>query len=296
MRPFFYSLSFFLHLLILGFFFFRTPLPAPPKPLQVEIVANLPGATSGPEGSTRNAAASPAKGERKIKFSAWSLASAGPSPSASWPTVGKAADLAGAFAEKMDLKKEGQFFSFGSAIHKRIDSLLIFPSEFVEENIGGTVRVHFLVDGKGVFTGKILALDSDNDWIETYVLATLLYALHEPLDPAKWKAEGEIPLAANFEFKLRLPDEFRGEAPPPNFKNNLSFMRVGFTDPKINKEYHRFFNRVVPGFIPLNGGLQVDFVRAYRYFADKKSRTEEPRRRMRMEMQKDLWKLFIKRG
>lgn len=293
MRLFFYSLSFLIHALVLGFFFFRTPLPAPPKPMQVELVQAVPGKVSD-GGSTRKALSSGAKeGREKIKFSTWSLASSGPS---GLPTVGKATDLAGNFAEKMDLKKEGQFFPFGSAIHKKIDSLLIFPSEFVDENIGGVVRVHFLVDGKGVFTGKILALDSDNDWIETYVLATLLYALHDPIEATKWKSEQEIPLSANFEFKLRLPDEFRGEPPPPNFKNNLSFMRVGFTDPKINKEYHRFFDRVVPGFIPLNGGLQVDFVRAYRYFADRKSRTEEPRRKLRMEMQKDLWKLLIKRG
>jgi hypothetical protein len=291
LRVNFFGLSLFFHLLLVGFFFFRTPLPAPPKPIEVEILSSIPGKDS----SSKSAGAGKANGSRqKIQLKSWSL-SPGYPLSGPLPTVGKASDLAGNFAEKMDLKKEGQFFRFGSAIHKKIDSLLTYPSEFVEENIGGIVRVHFLVDGKGVFTGKILALDSDNDWIETYILVTLLYALKEPLDPSKWEKE-EVPMAANFEFILRLPDEFRGIAPPANFKNNLNFMRVGFTNPKINKDYLRFYDRVIPGFVPLNGGLQVDFARAYRYFADRKSRTEEPRRKMRMEMQKDLWKLVIKRG
>lgn len=200
------------------------------------------------------------------------------------------------FANGLGLKEETKFFPFARAIHRRIDGHLIYPPDFVENNIQGYVTLHFLVDGRGRFLGRFLESDSDDTRLQVYAMAMVAYALEQELPEKLWRPERQIPLEVRVNFRLLWEDDVRGLRPERNFKNLLVFDRVGYTESKFNKAVHRAMVKYMPPIIPLPGGFWVDFVLLYRQLTEQGDNDPHARRQLRMELDQEQLKSLLRKA
>lgn len=204
-------------------------------------------------------------------------------------------DAAYSFGAKMNLAQEGKFHPFARKLYDRIDSYLGYPPDFVEENIEGSVTLHFLVDARGKFLGRFLEVEGDSRNLNIYAMAMIALALKEPLVNVM-ASESEIPIALRIDFRLLLPDEFATRSAVNNFKNTLSFERIAFTEPKATKQMRRIVEKYMPPIIPVPGGFFIDFVLLHKRLTEKDSDDPDWRRGIRMELDQELLEQVIKRS
>ncbi|MGZ3689798.1 MAG: hypothetical protein ACXWP5_07115 [Bdellovibrionota bacterium] len=167
-------------------------------------------------------------------------------------------------ARTMDPREELKTYAFYRALWKKIDAAVDYPTELVKSRLTGVVSLTVEVTSRGVFTGKILARESDSIYLEPYVLALLVRALREPMPKGLENSDRKtVPVALRFDFRVFGV----GEKPPANdfdlVKNVLFFARSGYVDPRWNEEIERIMTNYFPPIIPVPGGFYIDFVRAY---------------------------------
>ena len=203
-----------------------------------------------------------------------------------------------ATAQKMDMNSESTLYPFIDAIWRKINGSTGYPADFVKERISGEVNIQFVVDRHGVFTGEIPQVDSDSDFLKTYVCAILVRALKAPLPASSAGMSDQMSikmtLVAHFEFTIFGVGHSPLVADKTHVKNILYFKKSSYADPKLNELIEKFFTRYVPPIIPFPGGAYIDFVRAYEFVQKWGKPDPDDRRPTRILLQKEEWERLIR--
>jgi hypothetical protein len=199
-------------------------------------------------------------------------------------------------AGKTDLKTEGELLPFFTALRRRIDGNLTYPSDFSKQRIQGTVRVQLEVNDKGQFIGSFKRVDSENTFLKTYVLTILLHALREPLPQTLWSKKGNQLLVVDFDFNLYTKNEVPTENDFPQFKNLLTLQRWAYAEPIVEEKMNYALNRYMPPVIPIPGGFVIDFYRAYQMIERIGKPDPDQMRGQRLQDQNDQWKAVIRKS
>lgn len=201
-------------------------------------------------------------------------------------------------ANSMGIEEESKLYPFFSALWRRIDTATGYPEDFVKERITGYVTAQLVIDRRGVFTGRIARVDSDQPLLETYVLAVLFHALSEPLPRELWSDREQVILVSRFEFHTFT----YGHIPPPRvqkeLKNVLEFERNGYNDPKVNEAIEKFLTHYMPPIIPVPGGFIIDFFRAYQFIQNLRDAGKmgaEDLRLERIDLNREQWEGLIRK-
>ncbi len=207
------------------------------------------------------------------------------------------------FANGLGVEQDGKAYPFFDALWRRVNAATLYPQDFVKQRIQGSVTVQLAVDRKGVFTGEIQSVRGPEPFLNTFVVATLVHSLREPLPEKLWfhldqGKNDSLLLVFQFEFNLFGPGGSPKTEEYRHFKNILNFRRDSYTDPKLNQVIEKFFARYVPPVIILPGFFYIDFPRAYQFLNNQMTRPpdEDDLRSQRLEMNKEKWGSFIHRN
>lgn len=195
----------------------------------------------------------------------------------------------------MGIVEESRLYPFFSALWKKIDASADYPPDFVRERLTGYVTAQLVVDRKGVFTGSINRVYSDQPLLETYILAVLFHALSEPLPRGLWTDREQVILVSRFDFHTFS----WGQVPPARrqkeTKNVLEFERYGYVEPKVNQVIEKFVTHYMPPIIPLPGAFYIDFIRTYEFLhnINNQKMGEDDLRLERIELKREQWESLI---
>lgn len=196
-------------------------------------------------------------------------------------------------ATEMNLMAETKQFPFFKPLLAKIEASLIYPIDLVKQRITGEVSVHFVVNQKGVFTGKFLRVEGTDKTLKALVVASVVHALKEPLSNNLWSEQAETILVAQVKFSTfthgHIPDPVRAVA----FKNIFQFKRESYVDPKFNEEFEKFFSRYFPPIIIFPGGFAVDFVRLYQFVDSIGKPDPDDMRAIRIEADREQWERLV---
>lgn len=200
------------------------------------------------------------------------------------------------FANGLDLPKETRFYPFARALYARLDTFLEYPPDFVEGDVQGDIVLHFLVDGRGRFTGRFLEATGDEAMLRTYAMAAVICALKDSLPERVWREEKEIPIAVRISFRLYGTDEYRDPRPEAHYRNHLHFARSAFTKPRITKKMERALAKYWPPVVIFPGGFYVDFVLLHKQLTEGPEDDPEWKRGIRLDLEQQGWENVIRRG
>lgn len=174
---------------------------------------------------------------------------------------------------------------FFEHLRNKIHFATEYPEVIAKERIAGSVSVHLEVTKTGVFPGQFLKVVGTDKLLKTYVLATLIQTLKQPLPNKVWlKSRDTIPLILNFDFDLRMEGD-RSPFPEPNsFKNSLRFHRVAYVEPLVYEKMNKVLTKYLPPILPLPGGFFVDVIRAYQFVKNLTEPTDEERQEQRLHL------------
>jgi hypothetical protein len=200
----------------------------------------------------------------------------------------------------MGMEEESRLYPYFHAIWRRIDAATGYPDDFVKERITGYVTVQVGVDERGVFTGRLHELHSDQPMLETYALGVLFHALSEPLPRNLWRERaGEMIVVARFDFRTFT----HGQVPPPRekiaLKNVFEFPRHGYAEPLLKEKIEKWVTTYFPPIVPVPGGAYIDFVRLYQMVQNWRARHRlgaEELRAQRIQLKQEQWKSFIRKN
>jgi len=206
-------------------------------------------------------------------------------------------------ANGIGIEREGELYPFFDALWRKVNATTAYPDEFIQQRVKGKVTAQIVVDHRGVFTGEVKAVHGSEPMLNTFVLATLIHALREPLLRNTWMdlnepgASDRMLLVFQFDFELFGPGGAPKKAEFAHFKNVLSFRKDSYVEPALNQAINRIFTRYLPPIIPIPGGFFIDFIRAYKFFENMASPTPDPDelRRSRLELKKEQWESVIQR-
>lgn len=169
------------------------------------------------------------------------------------------------YGNEMGLEKTLDTLPFFLALHKKIDSNLIYPEDFSRHRLTGIVRVEALLtkDGRLLhFTSTV----AEDRVLQTYCLVFLTQVLSRPLAPVfQLKSEEPIAIAFEFDFRVRIPDQTPATMVIGAMKNRLAFGREATVDLWLNEKINEIFTHYIPPIIPIPGGVYVDFYLAYQW-------------------------------
>lgn len=169
------------------------------------------------------------------------------------------------YGNEMGLEKTLNTLPFFLALHKKIDSNLVYPEDFSRHRLTGIVRVEALIakDGRLLrFTSTI----AENRVLQTYCLVFLTHVLSRPLAPVfQLKSEEPVAVAFEFDFRVRIPEQTPATMIIGAMKNRLAFGREATVDPWLNEKINEIFTHYIPPIIPIPGGVYVDFYLAYQW-------------------------------
>jgi hypothetical protein len=273
-----------------------------PGPINVDIVGGKGGPSNG-KGASQKHASRPKKAPPPLQLGPsfrFTPGGGSPQPPGAGGGGGGGAGPADGYdvANAMGLEEEGKLYPFFHAIWKKVDSATGYPDDFVRERIKGFVTAQVVVNRQGVFTGKIVEINSDQPFLETYVMAILFHALSEPLPPETWSHRDEMILVLSFDFHVFS----YGESPPPRMeekiKNVLSFSRYGYDDPKLNHVVEKILTHYMPPIIPIPGGFFIDFFHAYQFVQNLRNHRmeEDDLRLQRIELRQDQWRSVVRKA
>lgn len=190
-------------------------------------------------------------------------------------------------AENMNFQLEGETLPFFKAIREKIERNLIFPREMSKLRIHGKVQVQFEVDPQGAFTGRLIQLDSEDETLKTFVMATLAYALKAPLPKSQQSKTPHTSfiLHADFDFRLLGYGDVSQPVEVPQFKNMLFFRREARVDPILNE----YIARYLPPFIPIPGGVILNLMGAYHLIMSIGKPSAQMLQRNEKQFIKDKW-------
>lgn len=201
-----------------------------------------------------------------------------------------------AIANSMDLQTESELYGFFDALWRKINANLGYPTDLAEKRMEGDVAIELIVNNEGAFTGRVLKIESDNDYLKAYVMAVLVASLGDPVPKTLGSPERETILVLNFNFKL-----YSAGHPPPlpqissHFKNVLSFKRQAYVDPLVKEELERLMAKYLPPILPVPGGIVIDFVRAHEMVKNYNHSDPRDRRDDRVEAMREEWQRVIRK-
>lgn len=201
-------------------------------------------------------------------------------------------------ATAMGLREEGELYPFVAALWKKVSAVTQYPEVFAEQRVAGVSTVQVRVDHRGVMRGSMQLVSGSNAMLNTYVMALLVHALHDPLIENHWRKSLEpLTLVFEFDFRLFTSGTYPRDPGVGHFKNLLYIKRDKFVEPEVNQKIERFFTRTFPPIIPVPGGFYIDFIRAYEFFRNQSSSKVSPEdlSAQRLEQQVGLWERLIRR-
>ena len=165
----------------------------------------------------------------------------------------------------MGLEKTLNTLPFFLALHKKIDSSLIYPEDFSRHRLTGLVRIEALLAKDGRLL-RFTSTAAEDRVLQTYCLVFLTQVLSQPLAPVfQLKDEEPVAIAFEFDFRVRIPDQAPATMVVGAMKNRLAFGRESMVDPWLNEKINEILTHYIPPIIPIPGGVYVDFYLAYQW-------------------------------
>ena len=188
----------------------------------------------------------------------------GSDPMKSLAEVGQGWSKGVQYGQAMDIAFTNETLNFFDSLHRKIDSTLVFPEDFVKARMKGKVRVEAIVSKDGTLL-ELPTVRADNDLLHAYVTMLLIHRMSEPLPPrAHLKTERAV-VAFDFDFRIRVEGQNPTTLISGVQKNHLRFAREGVVDPIVNEKIQEIFTHYIPPIIVFPGGVYVDFILAYQY-------------------------------
>gem|GEM_PF-2526088 len=177
-------------------------------------------------------------------------------------------------AEAIDTSQEAQVLPLMRKIAQRLDGVLGYPDEFAKQRRAGRVRIQFEVHPDGRFTGRFASFNSEDDALEAYTAAMISRALREPVEQGSSPLSEPIILQLEVQYRVLVAGggENSERQAPGTFKNLISLDRFAHVEPWLNKKVERILTHYVPPFIPVGGGVVLDFVRLVDFVRNIKDR------------------------
>ncbi len=177
-------------------------------------------------------------------------------------------------AEAIDTAQEAQVLPLMRKIAQRLDGALGYPEEFAKQRRAGRVRIQFEVHADGRFTRRFASFNSEDDALEAYTAAMISRALREPVEQGMSPFSEPIILQLEVQYRVLVAGggENSERRAPETFKNLISLDRFAHVEPWLNKKVESILTRYVPPFIPMGGGVVLDFVRLVHFVRNLKDR------------------------
>ena len=120
-------------------------------------------------------------------------------------------------ATSMNFARETQQLKLWEYIFQRIDGILVYPSEFVERKMTGTVDATLYFSGTGHFLENQTQYHATSDYFKVLIAKTLRQALQDPIPESKIISHDGFSAQANFRFEFT-------ESTYPSFEKKQSIV------------------------------------------------------------------------
>ncbi len=180
-----------------------------------------------------------------------------------------------------------QLDPFYKALWMKLAAATQYPEDFSKHYISGSVRVRMEVDYRGVMTRRKLYVESENPYLETLVLFTILKTLKQPLDSKVWVARTTVPVTIHMNFIQKLPDDDRESSSGSITGHHLVISKYDYLQPELMKKIDDFMVKYYPPVIPVPGGFFVDFIRVYQMIKSAQEPDPNEMRNYRVEALED---------
>lgn len=185
---------------------------------------------------------------------------------------------------------------FYRALWAKLAAAAEYPDDFSKHYISGSVSVRMEVDHRGVMTQRKLAVESENPYLETLVLFTIIKTLKDPLPVKYWTTESKVPVTVTINFIQRLPDDTRENSQGSILGHHVEINKYDYIKPQWQKRAEDFAETYVPPIIPIPGGFYIDFIHAYKMIKRIQEPDADNLRKYRVEALEDSMERAIQRG
>lgn len=231
-----------LHLgLLLAWVYLRAPKSAEKDLLRVVEIASLPQSPSSANTPKKRAGAQAPTQPKSRRAGGLTLSDLG----IQW--AGKGVPIPAEAGNGSD--KNGKGFAYGSGgndvlgqiagsvtyreLYERIDEVLVYPDEFVETGIEGTVSAWLIFSAQGTWLRGRSRFHASSPYLRVYIIQVLRRAFAETLPATYFKQGLELKLQCSFYFQLKR-NRYEMEEPPVDAKaipmyalgNRFSFVRA----------------------------------------------------------------------
>lgn len=175
---------------------------------------------------------------------------------------------------------------FISAQWRRINHSLIYPHDFIEQNIEGAVTVKLIVDRQGRLK-DLVSVETPQILLELYITSFIYQVLQRPLPERVWSNADENPLVLHFDFRVSV-NEYQAGSGIHHIQRSLVFERFSYYDGKINRAITQALEKYKLFAFPIPGGFYIDLVLLYKVIAQLAGEpTEEQARQKRLKVLKE---------
>lgn len=175
---------------------------------------------------------------------------------------------------------------FIAAEWNRLNHSLIYPHDFIEQNIEGAVTVKLIVDRQGRLK-DLVSVETPQILLELYITSFIYQVLQAPLPERAWSNSDENPLVLHFDFRISV-NEYQAGSGIHYVQRSLVFERFSYYDGKINRAISQALEKYKVFAFPIPGGFYIDIVRLYKVIAQLAGEpTEEQARQKRLKVLKE---------
>lgn len=187
-----------------------------------------------------------------------------------------------------DLSQNALNTPFVKGLWQRINYRLIYPKDFIDQEIKGAVTATVVVDKRGVLK-DLVSVETPQIFLELFIASYVYQILQFPLPTRLWlnSEEDTIKLTLHFYFHITAGDVIATQD-LQFIQRSLIFERVAPYEGRINKAIRQAWDKYVPPVIPIPGGFYVDFVTLYKLVMQLSGEpTEEELREKRLKILKE---------
>lgn len=197
------------------------------------------------------------------------------------------------YMNELNLDQYTPMIPYFNSLYANIDHLVEYPEDFSQHRIQGEVFIEATVNHMGLLEGGFTYIKATNKYLKTYILSLLLFALQKPLPEKFWLPKGQkVPLSLSFSFKTYNEIDLIRDGSIHAFKNSLKIQRYAYVEPKV----YQWVRDYMPPVLPIPGGFYIDFVAAYRLFAEDSRAQKEQDRLSRIQRQERLLNQVVKKA